>query len=167
MNKNVAVLTFVIAISGLFVGCKSEVSGEYVQSSTSSLRLFEESTGSLLDLKNGEVKVELESASLNPLNDSISIRLKSGEHSYLIKVQKNKIAADGSFELNETELEQPIRISGKLTTGLQECSFANLVGLEKIGVEVKIFKGFSALETPIGSFKTELKFGAEQKQAKL
>lgn len=159
MKNKVSFLCLLI-VASLLTACKQDVTAEYIQNGNSSLRLFEESTGSLLDLKNGMLTVELEGASLNPLNDSITLRLKSSAHTYLIKIQKSKITADGSFELNETDLEQPIRMSGKITTGLTECSFANLINAEKIGVEIKVFKGFSALESPIGYLKTELKVDA-------
>ncbi len=167
MKTNSVVFLSLFALTALTVGCKSDVTGEYVQNGNSSLRLFEESTGSLLDLKNGRISVEVETSSLNPLIEYLVLRMKSDSRSYLIHVQKNKISADGSFELNETEMEQPIRLKGKLVTGLAECSFANLLTAEKIGVEITVFKGFSAIETPIGFFKTELKFEAGQKQAKL
>lgn len=139
MKKLVLIATLIVG-SALTTACESTIIGEYVQKGKSSLRLFEESTGSLFDLGNGKMSIELDSASINPLEQNIVLRLKSSGNSFLIRIDKSKISEDGKFELTESELEQPIRISGQM----------------KEHLEIKIFKGFSSSDEPIGVFSTKL-----------
>ena len=131
---------FAIMTALALVGCKSTVSTEYAQRGLASLRLFEESSGSLFDLKNGNYQLEVDAASILPGSKEIALRLRSEGHSYLFRVSKSKIAADGTFDMNETELEQPVRLVGKIQQN----------------VEVKVYKGFSSDAEPIGEFTTKL-----------
>lgn len=154
--KNFKLLAVLIIGAALVTGCKPSVMGEYVQKGKTSLRLFEESTGSLFDVRNGHMSFEVDASSINPLSQNLILRMKSDDQTYLIRIDKSKIASDGRFELNEADLEQPIRISGQLNERL----------------EVKIYKGFSASDEPIGIFNTKLenevlKSGEALKQAAL
>lgn len=156
MRKLFALATLLLVAGGL-AGCKSPTTGEIVQNGNSSLRLFEESSGALMDVSPGKVSLEIENASLNPLNNKLILKLTNVDRKYRLVVDKSKILADGSFELNETDLEQPIRLKGKIVSGLTEFSFGQLLGQQRAQIDIEILKGFSSDEKPMATFRTELK----------
>lgn len=142
---------------GLTTGCKSEVFGEYISKGTASLQLFEEKSGTLFDIKNGRIELEVQTESLNPLADTLVLRLRSSEQSFLLRIDKTKIGSDGSFVLSESELEQPIRISGRIGGANGPVNLLSLVQDQKsLKVDIEIFKGFSSAPEPIGTFSTRI-----------
>lgn len=146
-----------ITMIALTTGCKSEVIGEFISKGTASLQLFEEKSGTLFDVKNGRMDLDVESESLNPLADTLVLRLKSGEQTYRLRISKNKISSDGSFELSEAELEQPIRLIGRIGGARGPVNLLSLVQEESsLKIDIQIFKGFSSSPEPIGTFTTRI-----------
>ncbi len=138
-------------------GCKSEVIGEFVSKGTASLRLFEEKSGTLFDVKNGQVELEVDRESLNPLADTLVLRLRSGGQTYRIRIDKSRINSDGSFALSESELEQPIRLTGRIGGANGPVNLLSLVqGEESLKIHIQVFEGFSTSPEPIGTFTTRI-----------
>jgi hypothetical protein len=147
-----------LCMGAMTSGCKSEILGEFVSKGASStLRLFEENSGTLFDVKNGPVKLEVDTASLNPLADTLVLRLRSSGNTYRVRIDKNRIHTDGSFELSESELEQPIRISGRIGGTNGPVNLLSLVQSEEsLKIEIQVFEGFSSSPESIGTFTTRI-----------
>jgi hypothetical protein len=141
-----------LLLSFSFVACDESVDGNLTRQTNSSLQLYEGQQGHLIELTEGKMKVEIAEHKsildrIMSIGEPIRLTVIQGYNKFFLDIDLSKVDKNGTFQISEVDLGQPVRIQGRFLSSEMDSN--------QSVIEVNIYKGFSNNKDPIWQFRTK------------